>query len=117
MGQPCYALQGKNVILIGGFKEYCALLFFKGALLADSDRLLVAPGKTQAGRQMRSKSLQEIAAKERIIATYIGEAIRVEQTGLKASLKAHSEYRIPEELANLLDRSDRLKQEQTRSSL
>jgi len=51
--QPCYSLQGKNVVLIGGFKEYCALLFFKGALMADLRNLLVAPGKTQAGRLMR----------------------------------------------------------------
>ena len=97
-GEPCYTLQGKNVVLIGGFKDYCTLLFFKGALLTDPKGILVAPGKLQAGRQIRFTSLREIVALETIIKTYVYEAIEVEKAGLKVKLKEHSEYTIPEEL-------------------
>ncbi len=108
-GEPCYTFQGKNVVLIGGFKEYCTLLFFKGALLSDPHGLLVAPGKTQAGRQIRFAGLQEIVAMETILKTYIHEAIEVEKAGLKVKLKKHSEYKIPEELKKRLDEMPRLK--------
>src|SRR5208283_5289250 len=102
-GEPCYTLQGKNVVLIGGFKDYCTLLFFKGALLGDALGILVAPGKLQAGRQIRFTNLQEIIAMETILKTYIYEAIEVERAGLKVKLKKHSEYIIPDELQKKLD--------------
>lgn len=108
-GEPCYTFRGKNVVLIGGFKDYCTLLFFKGALMADPRGILVAPGKTQAGRQIRFTSLREIVAMESIVKTYIAEAIEVEKAGLKVKLKAHSEYPIPEELQRKLDAKPSLK--------
>jgi uncharacterized protein YdeI (YjbR/CyaY-like superfamily) len=108
-GEPCYTFQGKNIVLIGGFKEYCTLLFFKGALLSDPHGILVAPGNTQAGRQIRFTGLGEIVAMETILKTYIHEAIEVEKTGLKVELKKHSEYTIPEELQNRLDEIPALK--------
>src|SRR5215472_6005985 len=73
-GEPCYTFQGKNIVLIGGFKEYVTLLFFKGALMADPRGILVAPGKTQAGRQIRFTSLREIVAMESTVKAYIAEA-------------------------------------------
>jgi uncharacterized protein YdeI (YjbR/CyaY-like superfamily) len=97
-GEPCYSFQGKNVVLIGGFKDYCTLLFFKGALLKDPHRILVAPGKTQAARQIRFASLKEIVAQEAKVKAYIANAIEVEKSGLKVKLKKHTEYAIPEEL-------------------
>jgi uncharacterized protein YdeI (YjbR/CyaY-like superfamily) len=108
-GEPCYTFRGKNVVLIGGFKEYCTLLFFKGALLNDAHRILVAPGRTQAGRQIRFTSLREILAMETILKTYIHEAIEVEKAGLKVELKEHSEYILPEELQKKLDKTPALK--------
>jgi len=108
-GEPCYTFQGINVVLIGGFKEYCTLLFFKGALMADPHDILVAPGKTQAGRQIRFTSLRGIVAMESVVKTYIAEAIEVEKAGLKVKLKTHSEYTIPEELQRKLDAMHSLK--------
>jgi len=108
-GEPCYMFHGKNVVLIGGFKDYCTLLFFKGALLTDPKGILVAPGKLQAGRQIRFTSLREIVALETIIKTYVYEAIEVEKAGLKVKLKEHSEYTIPEELKRKLDKMPKLK--------
>jgi len=108
-GEPCYMFHGKNVVLIGGFKDYCTLLFFKGALLTDSRSILVAPGTLQAGRQIRFTRLREIVAIETIIKTYVYEAIEVEKAGLKVKLKEHSEYTIPEELQKKLDKIPKLK--------
>ena len=108
-GEPCYTFEGKNVVLIGGFKEYCTLLFFKGALIADPEGILVAPGKTQAGRQIRFTGLSEIVAKEAIVKRYIAEAIDVEKSGLKVKLKTHSEHAVPEELQRKLDAMPKLK--------
>lgn len=108
-GQPCYTLQGKNVAIIGGFKEYCALMFFKGALLADPHAILVAPGKTQAARQIRFTKLGDITKMESIVKAYIAEAMEVERAGLKVKLKTHSEYTIPEELQRKLDAIPALK--------
>lgn len=108
-GQPCYTFQGKNVVLIGGFKEYCALLFFKGALMADPHGILVAPGKTQAGRQLRFTGLRQIVAMEPTVKDYIAKAIEVEKAGLKVKLKAHSAYTIPEELQRKLEAMPSLK--------
>ena len=108
-GEPCYTVQGKNVVLIGGFKDYCSLLFFKGALLGDPHRILVTPGKLQSGRQIRFTSLQEIVAMEPVLKTYIQEAIEAEKAGLKVKLKKHSDYAIPEELQKKFDEIPALK--------
>jgi uncharacterized protein YdeI (YjbR/CyaY-like superfamily) len=103
-GQPCYTFQNRNIVLIGKFKEYCSLLFFKGALLKDAHGILKRPGEhTQAGRLIRLTSLREIVAMEAILKAYIQEAIEVERSGLKVILKKHSEYKIPEELQKKLD--------------
>ena len=109
-GQPCYTVQGKNVILIGGFKEYITLLFFKGALLQDPENILHRIGEhTQAGRQIRFTSLREIIDQEAILKAYIHDAIDVEKMGLKVQLKKHSEYSIPEELQHAFDENPALK--------
>ena len=108
-GEPCYTYQGKNVVLIGAFKEYVTLLFFMGALLSDPHGLLVTPGKLQAGRQIRFNTVRDITAMETMIKTYIYEAIEVEQAGLKVALKKHSDYVIPEELEKKLDEIPALK--------
>jgi uncharacterized protein YdeI (YjbR/CyaY-like superfamily) len=103
-GQPCYTLQGKNIVLIGKFKEYCSLLFFKGALLKDAHGILQRPGKhTQAGRLIKLTSLQEIKEMEAILKAYIQEAIEVEKAGLKVKLKKHSEFKVPEELQKKME--------------
>jgi uncharacterized protein YdeI (YjbR/CyaY-like superfamily) len=108
-GQPCYTIDSKNIVLIGGFKDYCTLLFFKGALMSDPEGILVAPGATQAGRQIRFTSLPEINAMEDVVKRYIADAIRVEQAGLKVKLKAHSDYEVPEELKEKLKAMPKLK--------
>jgi uncharacterized protein YdeI (YjbR/CyaY-like superfamily) len=102
-GEPCYTYQGKNVVILGAFKEYVTLGFFKGALLSDPKGILVTPGQLQSGRQIRFTSLREIDAMEQILKTYIYEAIEVEQAGLKVALKKHSDYVVPEELRKKLD--------------
>jgi uncharacterized protein YdeI (YjbR/CyaY-like superfamily) len=102
-GEPCYTYQGKNIVLIGAFKEYVSLLFFKGALLSDPKHILVTPGQLQSGRQIRFTSVREIIKMENILKTYIYEAIEAEQAGLKVALKKHSDYVIPEELQRKLD--------------
>ena len=96
--QPCYMYNNKNVVIIGAFKEYCALLFFKGALLTDTNNLLTQPtANTFAGRQMRFVTLHEITTKEPIIMTYVYEAIEVEKLGLKATSAADTkQVLIPE---------------------
>jgi uncharacterized protein YdeI (YjbR/CyaY-like superfamily) len=108
-GQPCYTFLGKNVVLIGGFKEYVTLLFFKGALLADAQGILSTPGNTQAGRQIRLTSVAQILKMENVLKTYIHEAIEVEKAGLKVVLKKHSDYAIPEELQNKMSKMPALK--------
>ena len=87
-GKPCYACEGNNVVLIQGFKEYCALLFFKGALLKDAEGILVKPGKnTQASRQIRFTTAREIVRMKASLKAYIHEAIGVEQAGLKVQAR------------------------------
>lgn len=98
-GKPCYTLNGQNVVLIHGFKEYCALLFHKGALLKDSDDLLIQQTENvQSARQMRFTSKQEITKLQKTIKAYIKEAIEVEKAGLKVELKKTKEYPVPDEL-------------------
>jgi uncharacterized protein YdeI (YjbR/CyaY-like superfamily) len=97
--QPCYSFQGSNIAILGGFKEYCALSFFKGALLKDPQSVLDAPGEnTQSARLIRFTSVEEVAAMEPIVKAYIEEAIEVETAGLKVDFKETSEYSMPEEL-------------------
>ena len=107
--QPCYTLEGKNVVLIHGFKDYCALLFFKGALLKDPRRILVTPGQHQAARQIRFTSAQEIVRMKPVLKAYIQEAIEVERAGLKVKLKKTSDFKIPEEFQTKLDKTPGLK--------
>src|ERR1035437_433845 len=109
-GQPCYTFQNKNIVLIHGFKEYCALLFMKGALLKDPDGILIQQTENvQAGRQIRFTDLREIVEMEPILKAYIKQAIEVERAGLKVELKKTSEYIIPEEFQAALDDSPALK--------
>jgi len=107
--QPCYTLQKKNVVLIHGFKEYCALMFFKGALLKDPKRILATPGQHQAARQIRFTNLREIVKIKPILKAYIQEAIEVEQAGLKVKLKKTADFKIPEEFQKMLDELPALK--------
>ncbi|EAF5656837.1 YdeI/OmpD-associated family protein [Listeria innocua] len=98
-GKPCYALNGSNVFLIHGFKNYCALLFMKGALLRDPDNILVQQTENvQAARQIRFTNLQEILDQKEILKKYIQNAIEVEKAGLEVELKPRAETPIPEEL-------------------
>ncbi|MBS4207259.1 YdeI family protein [Bacillus sp. FJAT-50079] len=107
---PCYTLENKNVVLIHGFKEYCALLFHKGALLKDPNGILIQQTENvQAARQIRFTNVQEILELENVIKEYIFEAIEIEKAGLKVSLKKHEEYDIPEELQNKFDEIPELK--------
>lgn len=96
-GKPCYTLDGKNVVIIQGFKDYCALGFFQGALLKDPERLLVQLGQVQAGRVMKFTSAAEIAAKTAIIEAYVREAMAAAKAGRKVETKPR-ELPVPEEL-------------------
>jgi uncharacterized protein YdeI (YjbR/CyaY-like superfamily) len=109
-GWPCYSFQKSNVVLIHGFKEYCALLFFKGALLKDANHILIQQTKNvQAARQLRFTNLREIDKMETVLKTYIKEAIEVEKAGLKVNYKKTSEFKIPEEFQNKLNETPALK--------
>ena len=109
-GCPCYTFQKSNIVLIHVFKEYCALLFFKGALLKDKKKILVQQTENvQAARQMRFTSLQEITKAEKIIKTYIYEAVEAEEAGLKVTLKKTKEFTMPEEFQKKLDKNRALK--------
>jgi uncharacterized protein YdeI (YjbR/CyaY-like superfamily) len=101
--QPCYTLAGRNVVLIHGFKEYCALMFFKGALLKDPRRILSTPGQHQAARQIRFINVREIAKMAAIVKAYIREAIELEKAGLKVKLKKTEDFRVPDEFQKKLD--------------
>jgi uncharacterized protein YdeI (YjbR/CyaY-like superfamily) len=97
-GQPCYAYNGSNVVLMHGFKEYCALLFFKGALLSDAEKILISQSEnTQAARQIRFTNVKEVVKLGTALKAYIFEAIEVEKAGLKVSLKKTSEFKMPDE--------------------
>jgi len=102
-GTPCYTFQGKNVVLIHTFKEYCALLFFKGALLQDTNGVLIQQTeRVQAARQIRFTTIQEIVELVPVVKTYIYEAIEVEKAGLKVDLKETTEFTVPEEFQKKL---------------
>ncbi len=99
-GWPCYTLNGKNVVLIHGFKGYCALLFHKGALLNDQHGILIRQTPTvQAPRQIRFTGPHEIVKRRRLLKTYLRQAVEIEKAGLRVELKKTSGFPMPEELA------------------
>ncbi len=109
-GCPCYTHDGKNVVLMHGFKDYCALLFFKGALLKDVHGLLVQQTKNvQAARQIRFTSAREITSKKAFLKACIQEAAAVEKAGLKVKFRKTTEFSIPEEFQSKLDALPALK--------
>lgn len=109
-GQPCYTYENGNVLLIHGFKEYCALLFMKGALLKDPEGILIQQTKNvQSARQIRFTNLKEIVKMKKVLKAYIKDAIEVEKAGLKVVAKKTSEYEIPEEFATKLKKMPTLK--------
>jgi uncharacterized protein YdeI (YjbR/CyaY-like superfamily) len=109
-GCPCYTYQKSNIVLIHGFKEYCALLFFKGALIHDARGILIRQTENvQASRQVRFTNIREIVELEPILKALIHEAIEVEKAGFKVELKKTPEYSIPEEFQNKLDENQALK--------
>jgi uncharacterized protein YdeI (YjbR/CyaY-like superfamily) len=102
-GCPCYTFKKHNIVLIHVFKEYCALLFFKGALLKDDDGILVQQTKNvQAARQIRFTNMKEIVKMERTVKGYIYQAIDAEKAGLKVALKKTAEFEMPEEFEQKL---------------
>lgn len=109
-GKPCYAFQKSNIVIIQGFKEYCALLFFKGVLLNNPDGILKKTGEnTRVGRQIRFTNVREIVEMEPILKAYIYEAIEVEKAGLKVDPKEKIELVFPEEFQKKLDEIPALK--------
>jgi uncharacterized protein YdeI (YjbR/CyaY-like superfamily) len=109
-GCPCYTFQKSNIVLIHGFKEYCALLFFKGALLKDAKGILIQQTENvQAGRQIRFTNVREIVKMEPILKAYVHEAIEVEKAGLKVNFKKTADFKIPEEFQRKLDQAPALK--------
>jgi uncharacterized protein YdeI (YjbR/CyaY-like superfamily) len=109
-GCPCYTFQGNNIVLIHGFKEYCAFLFFKGALLNDAEGILIQQTENvQAARQIRFTNSQEIIEMGAMLKAYIYEAIEVEKAGLKVELKKTAEFATAEEFQIKLDATPALK--------
>lgn len=109
-GQPCYTYEGGNVVLIHGFKEYCALLFMKGALLKDSKGILIQQTKNvQSGRQIRFTTMGEITKMEPTLKAYIREAIKIEKAGLKVTHKETADFEVAEEFQSRLDTSAALR--------
>jgi uncharacterized protein YdeI (YjbR/CyaY-like superfamily) len=108
-GKPTYTVDGKNVVILQGFKEYFALGFFQGALLKDPKKLLVQLGQVQAGRVMKFTSVKEIAAKAATIKAYVREAIAVEKAGLRIEKKKTSDFPVPEELTERFRRDPQFK--------
>jgi len=109
-GVPCYTFQKSNIVLIHEFKEYCALLFFKGALLNDANGILIQQTENvQSARQIRFTHIQEIIDLEPVLKTYIYEAIEVEKAGLKVELKKTKEFNVPEEFETKLNTDTNLK--------
>jgi uncharacterized protein YdeI (YjbR/CyaY-like superfamily) len=109
-GVPCYTFQKNNILLIHEFKEYCAMLFMKGALLSDSESILIQQTENvQAARQIRFTNIQQIIEKVAILKTYIYEAIEIEKAGLKVELKKPSEFKISKEFQHKLNETPALK--------
>jgi uncharacterized protein YdeI (YjbR/CyaY-like superfamily) len=108
-GQACYDSDGRNVVLIHGFKDYCALLFMKGALLKDPKSILVQQTKNvQAARQIRFASLAEINKQKAAVKSYISEAIAVEKSGAKVAMKSTAQFEVPQEFQKRLDDDPKL---------
>jgi len=106
---PCYTLNGNNIVLIHGFKDYCALLFHKGVLLQDTNKILIQQTKNvQVARQLRFTSAQEIIDLKPLIKSYILEAIEVEKAGMEVTMKKTSEFSIPDEFKIALDSNSEL---------
>lgn len=109
-GKPCYTFEGGNVVILLGFKEYCAVLFCKGALLQDANGILVRPTEnTQAARQARFTGSADIVKNQAILKTYIREAMEVEKAGLEVPYKDISEHPVPGEFESRLNRNSKLK--------
>lgn len=109
-GCPCYTFEKRNVVLMHGFKEYCALLFFKGALLKDPKRILIQQTENvQAARQIRFTSVREIVKLQPVLKAYLKEAIEVERAGVKVPLKKTNEFNVPEEFQSKLEKNPALK--------
>lgn len=109
-GFPCYTYEGKNIFLIHGFKEYCALLFFKGALMKDPENILIRQTENvQAAKQIRFTNVQQIIDLEHVLNNYIFEAVEIEESGAKVEMKKTHEFNIPEEFAQKLNENPELK--------
>ena len=109
-GCPCYTFEKRNIVLIHGFKEYCALLFFKGALLNDANGILIQQTENvQAARQIRFTNVREIEKLKPTLKAYVYEAIEVEQAGLRVGLKKTTAFKRPEEFQSKLDEIPALK--------
>ena len=109
-GCPCYTWQNSNIVLIHGFKEYCAYLFFKGALLNDPEGILIQQTENvQAARQIRFTNLKQIVKMEKVLKAYIYEAIEVDKAGLQVKMKKSTDYKVPEEFQKKLDKTPGLK--------
>jgi uncharacterized protein YdeI (YjbR/CyaY-like superfamily) len=109
-GHPCYAIENANIVLMHGFKDYCALLFMKGALLKDPKHILIQQTENvQGARQIRFTNLQEIVRLKSTLKSYIHQAIEVEQSGLKVPLKKTSEFAVPDEFKKKLAKIPALK--------
>jgi len=109
-GKPCYSFQNGNIVIMQPFKDYCALLFFKGALLKDTDGILVKTGENaEVGRQVRFTDVREITRIKPVLKTYISQAIEVEKAGLKVVTKKVTDLKLPQELQNRLDKDPAFK--------
>ncbi len=109
-GVPCYTYEKSNVVLIHGFKEYCAILFVKGALLKDAKHVLITQTENvQSARQIRFTNVREIAKMEPILKAYIDEAVEAEKAGLKVNFKKTTEFNLPVEFKHKLDKNPVLK--------
>ncbi|OPC25350.1 hypothetical protein BAX95_00100 [Elizabethkingia meningoseptica] len=110
-GCPCYTYHGRNIVLIHGFKEYCAILFFKGALLNDTGKILIQQSENvQAARQIRFTNQEEISKLEKEIKLYVYEALEVEKSGVKVPMKTTKEFEIAEEFQHKLNTDTVLKE-------
>ncbi|QBJ85480.1 hypothetical protein DDI74_04045 [Chryseobacterium gleum] len=110
-GCPCYTYEGKNIFLIHGFKEYCALLFFKGALMKDPDHILIQQTENvQAARQIRFTDVEQINDLEDILRQYMFEAVEIEESGAKVEMKKTKEFEIAEEFQKKLDQNPALQE-------
>ncbi|KYH07150.1 MULTISPECIES: DUF1801 domain-containing protein [Chryseobacterium] len=110
-GCPCYTYEGKNIFLIHGFKEYCALLFFKGALMKDPDHILIQQSKNvQAARQIRFTEVAQINDLEEVLRSYMFEAVEIEESGAKVEMKKTKEFEMAEEFQEKLDQDPALQE-------